>query len=78
MKPQRKYHFYITIVTVVIMYVVVSHILPQIQDDATREPWFDALATLAGGVGTYTMLSKTLLLAMEHVRIVKRLSLIHI
>ena len=54
------------------MYVVVSHILPQIQDDATREPWFDALATLAGGVGTYTMLSKTLLLAMEHVRIVKR------
>jgi hypothetical protein len=62
MTPEHKFHYYVTIATIVVMYLFIKHIAPAFSDYALAAP----IITLFTTVGSYNLFAKILASMAKH------------
>lgn len=72
MKPEHKFHSYVTAATVSAMYFVITDLLPLIQLNSTLQPYAQWLGALLLSLGIYKALATTLLGTARTLKFVKR------
>ena len=72
MKPEHRFHSYITAATVTIMYFVILHIVPLLNIYPTFDPYIKPIATLLLSMGVYKLLATILLAGSRNIKFIKR------
>jgi len=72
MKPEHRFHSYVTGATVTVMYFVIQYLIPAIHLHAAIAPYLNPIATILLSVGTYKLLATMLLGTARKVAFVKR------
>jgi hypothetical protein len=72
MKPEHRFHSYVTAATVTAMYFVIQHVLPLLKLDPNSDSYLKPLGTLLLSVGVYKLLATILLSSTRKLKFVKR------
>jgi hypothetical protein len=72
MTPIRKFHISITIITVALMVVVLSGVIPWLESKQSTSAWISMLVGVGGSTAIYTAAAKLLVILLEHVRWLKK------
>ena len=72
MKPEYRFHSYVTAATVTVMYFVIQHVVPLLTLSPALAPYLKPVGTLLLSVGVYKLLGALLLAFSKRLKFVKR------
>jgi hypothetical protein len=72
MKPEHRFHSYVTAITVTVMYFIIQKVLPLLHLDPSVDVYLQPVATLLLSIAVYKLLATTLLGFARKLKFVKR------
>jgi hypothetical protein len=72
MKPEHRFHSYVTTATVMAMYFVIQHVMPLLRLNPTLEPYLKPIGTLLLSLGVYNFFATLLRAVAKRFKFVKR------
>lgn len=72
MKPESRFHFYVTMLTIAVMYLVIQHLFPMLHLNKAVDPYLKPISAIVLSAGLYKLFASLLLSSFRRFLWVKR------